>query len=189
MGRRTSSIAVLAVTGAIAVGVLAAMAAADGGSGSAQARMSSYFEVPSLSTTAQGRFEARIRNNNTIEYKLTYSGLEGVVTQAHIHFAQLSVNGGISAWLCETSGTQSPQASFATPCPQTAMGSTAVTGTITANEVLGPATQGIAPTQINELIAAMRAGFTYANVHTSTFPGGELRGQIGRGGGGGDDDD
>ena len=29
-----------------------------------------------------------------------------------------------------------------------------------------------------ELVKAIRAGLTYANVHTSKFPGGEIRGQI-----------
>jgi len=32
--------------------------------------------------------------------------------------------------------------------------------------------------EFDEFIAAMRAGVTYANVHTSQFPGGEIRGQI-----------
>jgi hypothetical protein len=38
--------------------------------------------------------------------------------------------------------------------------------------------QGIAPGEFEELLAAIRAGVAYANVHTSTFPGGELRGQL-----------
>ncbi len=37
--------------------------------------------------------------------------------------------------------------------------------------------------QFGELVQAMRAGVTYANIHTTTFGGGEIRGQIG------DDDD
>jgi hypothetical protein len=32
--------------------------------------------------------------------------------------------------------------------------------------------------EFDEVIAAMRAGVTYANVHTAQFPGGEVRGQI-----------
>jgi hypothetical protein len=137
--------------------------------------MSGYLEAPSISTVASGRFKARIDDSNDmIHYELTYRDLEGTVTQAHIHFAQRSVSGGISAWLCETPGTQSPNAS--TPmCP--VPGGT-VTGTITPAEVIGPTAQGIAPTEFEELVAAIRAGVTYANVHSSKFPGGEIRGQI-----------
>ena len=64
-----------------------------------------------------------------------------------------------------------------------------VTGTIDAADVIGPNGQGIAPTQIRELVAAMNAGVTYVNVHTNDgvdpantgpgdFPGGEIRGQL-----------
>jgi hypothetical protein len=62
-----------------------------------------------------------------------------------------------------------------------------VSGTIDAGDILAVAGQGIAAGEIGETIAAMKAGFTYANVHTSNFGGGELRGQV-RAGGNGDDD-
>ena len=169
--------------------VVASIGAAGLGSSKTKTeRMVGYFEVPSVSTAAQGRFEATIKNSS-IDYKLTFSGLEGTVTQAHIHFGQTSVNGGITAWLCETAGTQGP-GSFATQCPA----SGTVTGTIVAADVQNtpagptPASQGIAAGEFAEFVAAIRAGFTYANVHSSKFPGGEIRAQI-KGGGGRDDDD
>ena len=37
--------------------------------------------------------------------QLTYTGLQGTVTQAHIHVAQPSVNGSIVIWLCQTGAT------------------------------------------------------------------------------------
>jgi len=42
---------------------------------------------------------------------------------------------------------------------------------------------------LDELIAAMRAGVTYANVHSQVSPGGEIRGQLrpGKGADGNDD--
>jgi hypothetical protein len=44
--------------------------------------------------------------------------------------------------------------------------------------VVGPAGQGIAPGEFAEVIAAIRAGVTYANVHSTRNAPGEIRGQI-----------
>jgi hypothetical protein len=52
--------------------------------------------------------------------------------------------------------------------------------------VIGPSGQGIDPGEFNELVRAMRAGVTYANVHTEKHGTGEIRGQIGRQRGGDD---
>ena len=54
-----------------------------------------------------------------------------------------------------------------------------VEGTRTAADMFGGATaQGIAPGEFDELVRALRAGATYANVHTTGRPGGEIRGQL-----------
>jgi hypothetical protein len=152
-------------------------ALADGGKRHVKADdpMTGYLEAPPISSVASGRFEATINDSaDTITYELSYGDLEGTVLQAHIHFGQRSVSAGISAWLCETATNPSPSASTPT-CP--APGGT-VTGTITPVEVVGPTGQGIAPGEFEELVAAIRAGRAYANVHSSKFPGGEIRGQI-----------
>jgi hypothetical protein len=152
-------------------------ALADGGKRhvTADDPMTGYLETPAVSSVASGEFEATINDSaDTIMYELSYRDLEGTVTQSHIHFGQRSVLGGISAWLCETATNPSPSASTPT-CP--APGGT-VTGTITPAEVVGPTGQGIAPGEFEELVAAIRAGRAYANVHSSKFPGGEIRGQI-----------
>jgi hypothetical protein len=176
----------VAVLGAVLVGALAAFAIADSGKRFNAQRMSANFEVPAVSSNARGSFEATLQSNNTLTYELSYSGLESAVTQAHIHFAQQFASGGISVWLCETTGVQSPAAAFNTTCPASGQ----VTGTIAASDVLGPSGQGISAGEFSALLAAMRAGFTYANVHSASIPGGEIRGQIrARGGDGGDDDD
>ncbi|MGH3084468.1 MAG: CHRD domain-containing protein [Gaiellaceae bacterium] len=54
-----------------------------------------------------------------------------------------------------------------------------VTGVIDAADVTGPAGQGIAAGELTEVIRALRAGAVYANVHTSKYTGGEIRGQVG----------
>ncbi len=143
--------------------------AKDDRGGNAKAKLIGYNEVPSISTVAKGEFRAKInKDNNTIEYTLTYERIEGVAAQAaHIHLGQRHTNGGVAAFLC--GGGDKP------PCPPT--GGT-VQGTIDAADVIGPAAQGIAPGQLDELVRAMRAGATYTNVHSTTYPGGEIRGQI-----------
>jgi hypothetical protein len=58
------------------------------------------------------------------------------------------------------------------------MADVTLSGTILPTNVIGPATQGIAAGEFEELVAAIRAGVVYANVHTSAFPAGEIRGQL-----------
>ena len=53
-----------------------------------------------------------------------------------------------------------------------------VTGTLTPADVIGPAAQGITAGQFAELVDAIRAGATYVNVHSSLYPGGEIRAQL-----------
>jgi hypothetical protein len=140
-----------------------------------RAELEGFEEVPAVSSEAKGLFRGRIRDKSTaIDYTLSYSGLEGTVSQAHIHFGQRGVNGGISVWLCETDALQDP-AGLAPTCPQEGE----VKGTLTAANVIGPSGQGIAAQEFDELIRAIRQGVAYANVHSlPTFGGGEIRGQI-----------
>ena len=51
---------------------------------------------------------------------------------------------------------------------------------IEPKDVNGPAGQGIKPGEYAELLQAIRAGLTYANVHSKTYPAGEIRAQIER---------
>jgi hypothetical protein len=138
-------------------------------------RLSGYQENPDVSTL--GRGSLRIfdidEDAQTFEFELKYSGLEGAVTVAHIHFGKHGVNGGVSAFLC--GGGDKPA------CPSEdaeADGEAEVTGTIDAADVIGPAGQGIEAGAFDELVAAMRRGNAYANVHSSMWPGGEIRAQI-----------
>jgi len=141
-----------------------------------------YQEVPALSTTAKGRFTAWIdTRSNTIQWRLRYDALEGNVTQAHVHFGQKGVNGGISFFLCSNLGN-GPAGTQACPV---APGD--ISGVITPDLVVGPGPvttptpapgQGIEPGAFAEIAAAIREGLGYANVHTSKWPGGEIRGQL-----------
>jgi len=137
-------------------------------------QLTSYEEVPALSSAASGAFRAFIDDAaGTIRYELSYSGLEGDVRMSHIHLGQVGVSGGISIWLCQTASFVDPTG-LAPTCAQ----SGTVTGLLTQANVIGPAGQGIAPTEFAEIVAAIRAGVAYVNVHSSVFPGGEIRGQL-----------
>ena len=141
-----------------------------------EARLTGYEENPTLSTTGRGSFKAFVTKDNEIVYELTYSGLESDVTQAHIHFGRPAINGGIAAWLCGTASNPGPATFPPPPCEVGREGT--VKGTLTADHVIGPSGQGIAAGEFEELLDAIRAGATYANVHTAIRGGGEIRGRI-----------
>jgi CHRD domain len=144
------------------------------------AHLHGFQEVPSVSTAAHGEFRATIsKDEQSIKFELTYEGLQNTVTQSHIHVAQRGVNGSIVIWLC---GTQSnPGPTGTQTCPQTAKGITTVSGTIHATDVIAASTtsQLILAGELAEVIAAIRGGVAYANVHSTPLTtGGEIRGQI-----------
>jgi hypothetical protein len=166
--------AVVAVLGLL--GVVAAAVAGGDGRGNVREHLTGYEETPlTLSTSGFGDFRAKVRDNE-IEYHLSYGQLEGDVLQSHIHLGREATTGGISAFLCTNLGN----GPAGTPtCPGPRSGS--VDGTIEPADVVGPTGQGINPGEYAELLRAIRAGATYANVHSSKYPTGEIRAQLERG--------
>jgi urease alpha subunit len=172
LARAAFALALLVVVG------VGSYAMADSGKKQLQAdQLIGYQENPDISTVANGSFEVTIDDAaRTLTYTLSYSGLEGTVQQAHIHFGKRAVNGGITVFLCGTAASPGPAG---TPtCPQ----SGTVSRTVAAADILSPAVgttnQGIEAGNFEELAAALRAGHAYANVHSSKWPGGEIRAQI-----------
>jgi len=169
----------ISVVTASAVLIAATAAAAVNGNQFRRIRefLNGHKEVPVVSTTGKGSFSATINKEGTqIEYKLRYSGLEGTVTQAHIHVGPQQNTGGISVWLCSNLASP-PTPAGVQACPTDAAGGE-VDGVITAVDVVGPTAQGFDPGEFEQLLDAIRAGLTYVNVHSSKFPGGEIRSQI-----------
>jgi hypothetical protein len=171
----------------VAVGAASLAANADDrrGQRSFRARLLGVNENPAVSTEARGQFYAVVNKEETeITYWLSFSNLTADVSQAHIHFGQHHVNGGIIVWLCEAQALAPTDTTPACGGPRTT--TTPVMGVLTSAEVIGPAGQGIAANEFAELLAALRAGAAYANVHTVStttppglqFPGGEIRGQV-----------
>ena len=178
--RRRGAIAAL-VVGVAALGIAAFALAGGSGAGfnHLTATMSGYQEVPAVSSTGTADFTADVsKDGSSIAWQLSYSGLEGAVQQSHIHFGQRSVNGGISVFLCTNLGNGPAGTQI---CPQ----SGTISGTITAADVspaipatLAARNQGIDTGEYDELVRAIGAGKTYANLHTDRWPSGEIRAQL-----------
>jgi hypothetical protein len=168
--RRRTFVLVLAV---LSAGLLVTSLAGAGSTGKKnfKANLTGFQEVPAVSSFGSGTFTATIDDDaQTITYELSYGGLNSSTLFAHIHLGQRGANGGVAAFLC--GGGDKP------PCPAGTGGTETVTGVIDAADVIGPAAQGIAPGEFDELVRAIRARVTYANVHSMTQPGGEIRGQL-----------
>jgi len=170
----------LFIVGAVAVGALAAgslaVAGALDGPGEPpqskhfKATLNGYQENPAVSSTGFGEFEAWLVAPDKLHYVFTYGGLEGGASLfAHVHFgARTGVNGGVSFFLC--GGSTKPD-----PCPNV---EGTVEGDVGPADVVGPTAQGIEPGSFAEILRAMRAGTAYANIHTTRWTGGEIRGEI-----------
>lgn len=141
-----------------------------------QAELLARNEVPALHSAAKGSFIGRLvqtTEETGLTWELYYpAGLN--VTQAHIHFGQEGVNGGIMTFLCSNLGN-GPEGTQA--CPESADDLNPVTGFIAIDDIIGPAAQGIAAGNFFAFQRAVRQSVAYVNVHTVQFPGGLLRGQ------------
>lgn len=129
--------------------------------------MTSAAEVPTPPNPnpgASGNATFTVNADNTVSYSITYAGLSGPPTLAHIHAAAAGTSGGVVTPVL-----------LPTPKPTTTSGT--VTGSFAASDIQAGA-GGIVKGDLNSLVAAMKAGNTYANVHTAANPAGEIRGQI-----------
>jgi hypothetical protein len=156
------------VRSSLALMMFCAFVAADDQERTFHARLDGFQETPAVSSTGRGEFRARLTSPTTLEYRLEYENLEGTPTNAaHVHLGQRGVAGGVIFFLCGGGGKPA--------CTPT---NGAIEGTVVPADIVGPAGQGIAAGEFAEMIRAMRAGMTYANVHTDKHQTGEIRGQI-----------
>jgi hypothetical protein len=122
------------------------------------ARLSGQEEVPPTNSQATGAAEFELIGEDSMGYSLDATNIEAA-TAAHIHSGFLGENGPIVVTL------------FRSDSPTNEVSQT---GSITADKLEGP----MAGNQLSDLIAAMRNGETYVNIHTEENPDGEIRGQI-----------
>lgn len=159
-----------------ATGPLAAGSASDSHAASPmvqtfRAHLSGSAEVPAVDTRTEGEAVFQLSQDGTkLTYRLNVANIDNVL-MAHIHMGAADANGPIVVWLYPSS-----------PPPQEISGrfsGVLATGTITAADLMGP----LAGQSLDALVAAMKAGGTYVQVHTTAHPAGEVRGQIGSGSG------
>ncbi len=148
-------------------------------------------ETGAINSTAQGTLKLTLdKAAQTLTYALTYTFPSMTTTsagtaptdvlQSHIHLGKEHVAGGIMVYFCSTAALAPPAPAAVPPvCP--ASGGTAVTvnGTLHVADVTAKAAaQNILAGDFDALVAALDTGTAYANIHTSAFPAGEIRGQI-----------
>src|SRR5262245_26608257 len=120
-----------------------------------QAQLSPGNEIPAHNTGATGAAGLSFENG-VVSYTIEVHGISNI-TQSHIHSGNATVNGPVRVFL------------FRGPVSGPSDG-ILVEGSFTASDVTG--------VTFDELINQMRSGDAYVNVHTSQFPGGEMRGQV-----------
>ena len=145
------------------------------------ARLSTFNEVPPKANGASGTFRARLsEDGTTLSWTFTWSSLSGPPSVAHIHFGLKGMNYPVMTYFC--GGPKgNPDIPQKPDCPQTTSGS--ITGTTTAADIIplntaGSTDQALDLHDFAGFLRALRAGSAYANMHTTRFPGGEIRGQI-----------
>ncbi|HEX6059294.1 MAG TPA: CHRD domain-containing protein [Gemmatimonadaceae bacterium] len=125
-------------------------------------------EVPPNESKGNGVAQFQLsEDGTTMSYKLVVANTENV-TQAHIHLAPRGVNGPVVVFL------------YGFNASGTSENGVLAEGEFTAANLIPRPTTPIGPFggTMEELVAALRSGNAYVNVHTIQIPGGEIRNQI-----------
>jgi len=131
------------------------------------AHLSGDQEVPAVETEATGQAVFQLsKDGYSLSYKIIVANIDSV-RMAHIHLAPAGVNGGVVVWLYPSGP---PPVLIEAP-----VNGILAEGVITETSLLGGALEG---EPFSALVDALSSGNAYVNVHTATYPGGEIRGQI-----------
>jgi Cu/Zn superoxide dismutase len=133
------------------------------------ARLTGSKEVPPVDTDATGRIRLAAKSQDALDYQVSLSNLNGVVTGAHIHRGSTGTNGPVLSNLNIGGAFASASAGDGSASASTSSG-----GTITSSDLKGP----LAGKHVSDLIKLIEDGNAYANVHTRQHPNGEIRGQL-----------
>jgi hypothetical protein len=129
------------------------------------AELRSSNEVPANSSAAVGTVVFLVsRDGSRAEYSVEVNGLTGGIQGGHFHRAAAGVNGPVLLSF------------FVDPTTRANInGVTPGTTDLEINKVVG---RTVTKTQLDLILTDLRAGSIYANIHTPSFPGGEVRGQM-----------
>jgi hypothetical protein len=132
------------------------------------AHLSGDEEVPPVDTQAQGQAIFQLNaEGDALSFRLLVANIEDV-TQAHIHCGAAGVNGPVVVFL------------FGLDPAGVTVNGVLSQGTITEDDIIARPDSPECPggvASFDDLLAKMRSGDTYTNVHTLVNPGGEIRGQ------------
>ena len=117
------------------------------------AQLTGSQEVPVRSTNAHGTFSLTSPDNASATYTLTVYNATSSVTGAHIHCGAPGQNGPVVVPL-------------------------SMSGTITDSTIQDQASCPTPIYDLDDLKQAIRNGHAYVNVHTTTYPDGEIRGNL-----------
>jgi hypothetical protein len=164
----------LVLVRAILAAAVTAMSSAYANAQQFLAVFSGYNVVPPVFSTGQAKLTLSLnQQQQSLTYTLTYSSLSAPITSSLMHFGRAREDGGVIAFLCGTPTNPGPSGTPTCPSP-----SGSVSGMITPASVIGPVAQGIAAGTFNGLVGALTSASTYASIHNTNFPAGEIRGEI-----------
>jgi CHRD domain len=155
------------------LGLTVVATSADEAGRSVTAKLTGFEENTPKLTSGVGRFQATIQGS-TLSYTLSFSGLSSDAFMSHIHFGQRAVNGGIFLWLCGS--TTAPGPAGTPTCP--ASGGTVSRSGVSAADIQAVSGQNVSAGDFAGALRIIASGDAYVNVHTTNFPGGEIRGQV-----------
>ncbi len=146
-----------------------------------RARLTGFGEVPPKLVTANGKFNGTLSEDGTsISWTITWAGLTGPAQAAHIHFGQPQNVGSVVVFFCGGGGRPA--------CPDGPEHGGSVSGTWTAADILAVPSQNVTAGDFAGFQKILRVKLGYANIHTTLFSAGEIRGQVSVHGRGDDDE-
>src|SRR5207245_7892361 len=129
-----------------------------------QAKLAGVNEVPSRDTAASGTANL-VLDGRTVFFSIEVDGVPtSPIILSHIHSGAAGVNGPV-------------RVGFFPPAGSPAGTNVTIRGTTTLVQGSWTDTDPVGIT-FDQLLNEMRAGTAYVNVHSQTFPGGEIRGQV-----------